>query len=184
MRWLGIRVGAIIEAWARLFPCRHHARRKPMIFRISLLGSALVLASCASAPGGHHADHGPDAGDSRVAVEIPEPMRTHMLANMRDHLLAIQEIQQALSVGAFDRASQVAESRLGMTALKSHGAHDMAKFMPEGMQATGTQMHRSASRLAVEAVNAGATGDVRPALGALAAVTAQCVACHAGFRMK
>jgi cytochrome c556 len=56
--------------------------------------------------------------------------------------------------------------------------------MPEGMQAAGTAMHRSASRFAVEAANAGATADARKALGALAEVTAQCVACHAAYRMK
>jgi hypothetical protein len=155
-----------------------------MKLRIALSGSALILASCASAPGGHHAAHGREGDDSRVTVDFPEPLRTHTLANMRDHLLAIQEIQQALSVGAFDRASQVAEDRLGMTSLKSHGAHDVAKFMPEGMQAIGTQMHRSASRFAVEASNAGATGDVKPALAALSTMTGQCVACHAGYRMK
>ncbi len=119
-----------------------------------------------------------------LAVAFPEPMRTHTLANMRDHLLALQEIQQALAAGAYDRAGDVAEKRLGMTSLAAHGAHDVAKFMPEGMQATGTAMHRSASRFAVEAANAGATGDVRKALGALAEVTAQCVACHAAYRMK
>jgi hypothetical protein len=122
--------------------------------------------------------------DARQVVDFPEPMRTHTLANMRDHLLAIQQIQQALAEGAYDRAAQVAENRLGMTSLKSHGAHDVAKFMPEGMQAVGTQMHRSASRFAVEATNAGVTGDLKPALAALSTMTAQCVACHAGYRMK
>ncbi len=33
-------------------------------------------------------------------------MRTHTLANMRDHLLAIQEIQQALADGAYDKAGE------------------------------------------------------------------------------
>ncbi len=145
---------------------------------------APLAAGCAAGPGHDHASHAPAAPDARVTVDFPEPLRTHTLANMRDHLLALQEIQQALAAGAYERASSIAESRLGMTSLKSHGAHDVAKFMPEGMQAIGTQMHRSASRFAVEAANAGVTGDVKPALGALATVTAQCVACHAGYRMK
>ncbi len=71
-----------------------------------------------------------------------------------------------------------------MTSLAAHGAHEVAKFMPAGMQSIGTEMHRSASRFAVEAANAGATGNVRPALAALARVTQQCVACHAAYRMK
>ncbi len=122
--------------------------------------------------------------DARQVVDFPEPMRTHTLANMRDHLLALQEIQQALADAAYDRAADVAEKRLGMTSLQSHGAEHVAKVMPAGMQAIGTEMHRSASRFAVEASNVGATGNVKPALAALSRVTGQCVACHAGYRMK
>ena len=146
--------------------------------------AALVATGCVSVTATHHAAHAPAPADGRIEVVFPEPMRTHTLANMRDHLLALQEIQQALAAGAYDRAGDVAEKRLGMTSLAAHGAHDVAKFMPAGMQAAGTAMHRSASRFAVEAANAGATADVRKALGALAEVTAQCVACHAAYRMK
>jgi hypothetical protein len=46
------------------------------------------------------------------------------------------------------------------------------------------RMHKSASRFALEAVNAGATGDHKAPLAALADLTAQCVACHAGYRFK
>jgi cytochrome c556 len=45
-------------------------------------------------------------------------------------------------------------------------------------------MHKAASRFAIEAANAGATGDAKPALAALGAVTAQCVACHAAYRLE
>ena len=89
------------------------------------------------------------AKDARQAVKFPAQMREHTLANMRDHLLALQEIQSALSRADYDRAADVAESRLGMTSLTLHGAHESAKFMPKGMQDAGTAMHRSASRFAV-----------------------------------
>ena len=155
----------------RLFPC-------------FLAIAAILAAGCEHFPA-HHAGHAPDAAaDGRQAVEFPEPMRTHTLANMRDHLASLQEIQQALADGAPDRAAEIAETRLGMSSLGLHGAHDVAKFMPEGMQAIGTEMHKSASRFAVEAANSGATGNVKPPLAALAGVTKQCVACHAGYRMK
>ncbi len=150
----------------------------------SFLVLALAVAGCGTLPAGEHAHHAAPAADARQAIDFPEPLRTHTLANMRDHLAALQEIQQALGEGAPDRAAQVAENRLGMTSLRSHGAHDVAKFMPAGMQALGSQMHRAASRFALEAGNAGATGEMKPALAALAAVTAQCVACHAAYRMK
>ena len=56
--------------------------------------------------------------------------------------------------------------------------------MPQGMQDAGTEMHRNASRFAVEAQNAGVTGGLKPALDALSKVTAACVGCHAGYRLQ
>lgn len=122
--------------------------------------------------------------DARVPVQFPPPMRAHTLANMRDHLAALAEIQQALADGRWDTAADTAERRLGMSSLHDHGAHEVARFMPPAMQAAGTAMHRNASRLAVAARDAGATGDLRSAQAALAGLTQTCVACHAGFRLK
>ena len=122
-------------------------------------------------------------GDSRQLVKLPEPMRVHTITSMRDHLLALQEISVALSRNAFDTAASIAERRLGMSSLEQHGAAHIAPYMPQGMQDIGTQMHRSASRFAVEAQSASVSNDVRPALAALAAVIQQCVACHAAYRL-
>ena len=124
------------------------------------------------------------AADTRQFVRFPDELREHTLANMRDHLLALQEIQEALARKQEDKAARVAEERLGMTSLQLHGAHEVAKYMPRGMQDAGSEMHRSASRFAIEAQNAGVTGELRPALEALSQVTAQCVGCHAGYRLK
>jgi hypothetical protein len=122
--------------------------------------------------------------DTRVAVDMPAMMRTHMLANMRDHLLTLQEIQSSLAAGEYDAAAEAAEKRLGMSSLQSHGASHMAGFMPKGMQVTGTAMHQAASRFAVTAQETAVTSDLPRALGALSRVTAQCVACHASYRLK
>jgi hypothetical protein len=122
-------------------------------------------------------------GDSRQLVKFPEPMRLHTITSMRDHLLALQEIDVALSRNEFDKAATIAEQRLGMSSLELHGAAHIAPFMPQGMQDIGTQMHRAASRFAVEAQNASVANDVRPALAALGTVMQQCVACHAAYRL-
>ena len=122
--------------------------------------------------------------DARVAVELPPPMRAHMLANMRDHLAALREIQAALARDETGRAAEIAERRIGMSSLDAHGAGHMAPHMPKPMQDIGTAMHRAASRFARVAVEAGARRDLRPALQALSDVTQQCVACHAGYRLK
>jgi hypothetical protein len=126
----------------------------------------------------------PPAKDARVEVAFPAELRDHTLANMRDHLLTLNEIQAALAASRFEQAGEISERRLGMSSLAAHGAHDVAKYMPQGMQDVGSAMHRSASRFAVAAQDAAATNDVKRALGALAEVTANCVACHAAYRLK
>jgi len=133
----------------------------------------------------HHREHGAaPAGDTRQFVQFPDELREHTLTNMRDHLLALQEIQEALAQKQEDKAARIAEERLRLSSLTLHGAREVAKYMPQGMQDAGSEMHRSASRFAIEAQNAGVTGDLRPALDALSKVTAQCVGCHAGYRLK
>ena len=122
-------------------------------------------------------------GDVRQLVKFPEPMRLHTITSMRDHLQSLQEIDVALSKNDFDKASHIAEQRLGMSSLELHGAAHIAPYMPQAMQDIGTEMHRSASRFAVEAQNASVSNDVRPALAALGTVMQQCVACHAAYRL-
>ena len=141
---------------------------------------AALLAGCA-AP---HAHMEITPADGRQLVPFPEPMRAHTLANMRDHLRTLQEIQAALAKDDFDGAAALAETRLGMTSLALHDAAHLAGFMPEPMQQMGTAMHRAASRFAVVAQDAGATHDPRPVMAALAEVTRQCVACHAAYRLQ
>jgi hypothetical protein len=156
--------------------------------------AALLLAAFAPLSAGQahdhasHAQHAMHAAspapDTRAPVRFPPELREHTLANMRDHLLALQEIQFSLARQEYDMAGEIAEQRLGMSSLSLHGAHDVAKFMPQGMQDAGTAMHRGASRFALAAREAGATGDLKPPLAALAEVTAACVACHAGYGFK
>ncbi len=86
------------------------------------------------------------------------------MSNMRDHLVAINEILTYMANNQLDQAAEVAESRLGMSSLESHGASHMAKFIPEGMRQTGTSMHRAASRFAT-ASNDGCISTVLPIIG-------------------
>ena len=118
--------------------------------------------------------------DSRELVEMPEMMQQHMMSNMRDHLVAINEILMYMGNGQLDQAGEVAESRLGMSSLESHGASHMAKLMPKGMRQTGTSMHKSASRFALKAQE----GEVLPAYNVLSEITSACVACHSGYRIR
>ncbi|MFN2350116.1 MAG: hypothetical protein ABR558_11190 [Thioalkalivibrio sp.] len=118
--------------------------------------------------------------DDREMVEMPPMMQEHMLANMRDHLEAIDEILDALNQEDFDTAAKVAEFRLGMSSLESHGASHMAQVMPAAMREMGTGMHRAASQFARTAQE----GDQLRAFRSLRAVTQSCVACHAAYRIR
>lgn len=118
--------------------------------------------------------------DTRQLVKLPQMMQSHMLGSMRDHLQTVHEIQAALAKGELDRAADIAETRLGMSSLVAHNAAHMAPYMPKAMQAIGTEMHHTASRFALTAKE----GDLTRTLADLAAVTQQCVACHAAYRIR
>ena len=125
-----------------------------------------------------------EGSDMRQLVELPDMMRDHMLGNMRDHLAAMMEIQDALAAGAFDQAADLAETRIGMSSLEAHHASHMAPYMPKQMQEIGTQMHRAASQFALVAKETAVDGNIKRAVGALAKITQQCVACHAAYRTR
>jgi len=163
----------------------------------SLMLLSFMAASLATGPGraAEHrhdpATHAPAsstnpaaAPSAAVAVEFPAAMRDHTLANMRDHLAALGEIQQHLGAQRYTEAAEIAEQRLGMSSLKRHGAHEVAQFMPRGMQDAGTAMHRAASQFARTAQESVIDRDLQKPLTALATLTQTCVACHAVYRLR
>jgi hypothetical protein len=127
------------------------------------------------------------AQDARELVRLPQPMQEHMLGNMRDHLVTLNEIIGHVADGKFDQAAKLAEQRLGMSSLGLHGAAHMAQFMPQPMQDIGTSMHRAASRLAIvlQDTSVSPTLDtMRDVNRALHEVTTTCTACHASYRIR
>lgn len=147
--------------------------------------ATLVLAAAAAA----HEDHPPELADHqgpdhRTLVALPGPLREAMLAEMRDHRDALQAIKAALAEKDYGQAADIAEQRLGMSSLRSHGARQPAAQLPEEMQAIGRAMHEAASHFAAAAGDAAATGDPGPARAALARVTVRCVACHSRYRLQ
>jgi hypothetical protein len=137
------------------------------------LQSGLLLLLLASPP--LHAED-----DTRELVNLPDMMQQHMLKNMRDHLQSINEILSSLDNGDLETAAQLAEHRLGMSSLESHGAGHMAKHMPPGMREAGTRMHIAASRFARKIEE----GDMQAVYGLLSEITSACVACHAAYRLR
>ena len=164
-----------------------------------MLSAAIALAglSPARAQGAMHMHMGPAAApaapnanaaaDSRELVNLPAPMQEHMLGNMRDHLVTLNEIIGAVGSAKFDDAAKVAEQRLGMSSLSLHDAAHMAPFMPQPMQDIGTSMHRAASRLVIvlqDASTSPSAESMREVSQALHEVTSACTACHASYRIR
>jgi hypothetical protein len=154
---------------------------------VAMVAAVLAGGSATFAVAQHQHSHdmsAPRAPDARQFVKFPAALVEDTLANMRDHLQALQEIQLHLGMGHTKIAAGIAENRLGMSSLGLHGAAEVSKYMPQGMQDAGTAMHRAASRFATAAQDAGVTGDLKPVFSGLADITAQCVGCHAGYRLK
>ncbi len=127
------------------------------------------------------------AEDSRELIELPPMMQRHMLANMRDHLLALDEILGELAEGNIEQATEIAEKRLGMSSLSLHGAEQLGVVMPKAMGAIGAQMHRAASRFVIVAqdaeLNPGKTSQ-HEVYKALQGITENCNACHRAYRIR
>ena len=156
----------------------------PAVFVWGLL---VLSIGCAAAQHHNHQEHMDQvasAADTREFVKFPPELVEHIITNMRDHLLALQQVNEALARGEPEKAGKIAEERLGMSSLRLHCGAEVAKYMPQGMQDAGMEMHKAASRFAIEAQNVGVTGELKPALGALGEVMAACVGCHAGYRLK
>lgn len=169
-----------------------HKTYRRSILALALCGAAIAPLVLAQNHGHMHMPEpasgttatGPAGPDGRVPVGFPPMLRDHTLANMRDHLQTLSQIQAYLAGKDFDRAADLAEKRLGMSSLTLHGAHDVAPYMPKGMQDAGTAMHRAASQFAVATQEAAIDRDLPRALTALNKVTQACVACHAGYRFE
>ena len=151
-----------------------------------LLAVGLARAQMPGAAGHHH-HHGQAMRaqpDARQPVQFAPLLRQQMLGNMRAHLVALRDIQEALGGGDFQKAAQIAESSLGMSSLRDHHADENAKYMPAPMAQLGSAMHRAASQFALAAQDASASGDFKKPLAALASLSGTCVACHAAYRLQ
>lgn len=151
-------------------------------FKKLFAGLMLVAAAWSLA-----APPAPAAEDSRELVTLPPMMQDHMLANMRDHLSALNDMLAELAEGNIEQATNIAESRLGMSSLSLHGAEQLGKVMPEAMGAMGTQMHHAASRFVITAEDA----ELNPGKDsqhqvykALQGITESCNACHQAYRLR
>lgn len=114
--------------------------------------------------------------DARQPVPLLPRMADHQKENMRDHLLAVQEIVGALAARDFAAVTRSA-SRIG----SSPQAEQMCAHMgagAAGFSERGLRFHRTADRIA----EAAGRRDLDATLVALSETLQTCNACHATFR--
>lgn len=143
-----------------------------------LLGLAVALS------GGTAAQSPAVPEDTRQFVEMPPLPRAVMREDMVDHLAALSEILGLMAQDKLKEAGEVAEKRIGRSAMGKHAARTRGqgpgRFMPPDMHAIALAGHDAASEFAAAA----ASGDRKAASAVLQRLTSTCVACHAAYRTR
>jgi hypothetical protein len=119
-----------------------------------------------------------DAMDTRVPVPLLPMMADHQKRNMRDHLLAVQEIIVALAADDF-AAIERSAGRIGFSEQMGQMCARMGAGAA-GFTDKAREFHRTANTIA-EAARARNSTRV---LGALGATLQTCTGCHAAFRQQ
>lgn len=146
---------------------------------------ALILAGLAAtslavdelAPAEHmgHHDMMTSLMDERISLGLSPQMKQHQLANMRSHVEAVQSIVGLLAEENFEKASQIARAKLGLT---EEMAMMCSMFENEEFRKLGLAFHESGDALA----DTLQSRDAKQSLVALHTTMGYCVQCHAKFR--
>lgn len=117
---------------------------------------------------------------ARLTPQAQEVLRQEML----DNLIAINEIVALVAANKIKEAGEVAETRLGKSAMGKNAKLPFEQRpgpqMPAPMHDLGRSGHLAASEFAAAA----ASGDRERALALLPNLTGSCVACHASYRTR
>lgn len=132
--------------------------------------------SGAAAPAAPHDEL--DRMDTRVAVPLLPMMANHQKANMRDHLVAVQEIVAAAGANDF-AAIEKAAGRIGYSEQMGRMCTHMGAGAP-GFTDKALEFHRSADRIG----EAAKKKDMESVWKALGETLATCTGCHAAFKQR
>jgi hypothetical protein len=134
-------------------------------------------ASAASLPTGD-ARATLDGLDARTALPLLPMMAHHQKQNMRDHLVAVQEIVAAVAnedLAAVERAAGRLGSSESMAQMCTHMGAGAAGFTERALE-----FHRTADTISVAARK----GDSPAVLQALGKTLNACTGCHAAFKQQ
>lgn len=124
------------------------------------------------------------ADDAREWVQLPAAAQEALRQEMLDNLVAINEVLSLMAAGKIKEAGEVAEARLGVSAMGKHRGQPFearpGPHMPPAMHGIGMEGHKAASEFAAVA----RSGDRDKALVLLPNLTAACIACHFSYRTR
>jgi hypothetical protein len=120
----------------------------------------------------------PDAMDDRKPIPLLAMMASHQKQNMRDHLVAIQEIVSAIATDDFAAVEQSAR-RMGYSEQMGRMCTHMGAAAP-GFAEQAMAFHHTADRI-TEAARA---RDRSRTLLELGATLQACTSCHAAWRQE
>jgi len=146
---------------------------------VALLGACARESSPASAPPATPtAAEALDRMDARAPVPLLPMMANHQKQNMRDHLVAVQEIVAAL--GSDDYAAvERAASRIGTSDQMTQSCSHMGAAAP-GFTEQALAFHQTADRIA----QAARDGDRARVASELATTLQACTGCHATWKQQ
>ncbi len=161
--------------------------------QLLLFASALALAtSCtreappapgatstaATTPSGASAAEALDRTDTRVPVPLLPMMAHHQKQNMRDHLVAVQEIVAALAAEDYPAVERAA-GRIGFSEQMGQMCTHMGAGAP-GFTEQALAFHHTADRIATAARER----DRARVLSELGATLQTCTSCHATWKQQ
>lgn len=113
--------------------------------------------------------------DGRVSLNLNKMQKNHQLSNMRSHLEAVQEITLLLSQDNYDKASELAYTKLGST---TEMKLMCASFGDKGFEKLGLEFHKSADIMSEVFKKRNKDNS----LTALSNTLNYCVQCHAAYK--
>jgi hypothetical protein len=119
-----------------------------------------------------------DRIDTRAAVPLLPMMANHQKQNMRDHLVAVQEIVTALAIADFPGIERAA-GRIGFSEQMGQTCNHMGAGAP-GFAAQAIEFHQTADRIAAAA----RARDAGSVLTEFSATLQTCTSCHSVWKQQ
>jgi hypothetical protein len=119
-----------------------------------------------------------DRLDTRLSVPLLPMMANHQKQNMRDHLVAVQEIIAGVGANDFD-AVEKAAMRIGYSEQMGQMCSHMGAGAP-GFTELSLAFHHTADKIGDAARNR----NIKAVLSALSETMTPCTSCHATFKQR